>query len=389
MAAEKPGTVLIIGGTGQIGMQVTKQEIAAGKDVQVFGRSLPSSEKLDFIHDSDNGYYTQVDVSGDQEKLAKLIKQVNPAKIYFMAEPFPMKDADVEKAVTQMNNFYRTLHDIGFKGPIVVIGTAGIEQSGEGFPLTAFSVENEKIVGQIPYFKARRYMAQISAHAVKQGLDVRRVALPWVVSGDAHHADFEPLPNFVKGSMGGFSMPSKPMDVISGQESARAIRFVADKGKKGWTYQASGVPLVQMSEVIQAELSEIGGGRLRSTAATFDSLMSQAGLFLNFIKMKKAIEKNPFLIGMNALWEVSARVQFNLKAGLAVNEAQMHAATASALSAVLPTQADMTELAKLGFKPTDPATQRKQVFEEARKLARLLLKEGIVKKPSPPSGPSF
>jgi len=270
-----------------------------------------------------------------------------------------------------------------------VIGTAGIEASGPDFPLTTFSASDDRTLSQLPYFQARRQMATICRKYATQGLDIRRVALPWVVSGDAHHGDLESLPNFTSGSMGGFGLPDMPMDVISGEEAARAIRFVADKGQKGWTYQASGIPDMKMSSVIQAELSEIGGGRLKVTPSSYSTLLSQASLFVNFIKMKKAAEKNPFLIGLNALWEIGARAQFNIKAGLTINEAQMRTATACALSAVLPSHADMSALIKLGFKPTAEATQESQVFAEARKLARLLLKDGVVKRPTPPAGPRY
>ena len=383
-------TVLVIGGTGQIGTQVTVQEIAAGKEVHVFGRSPASSSKLDFITKAPNGHYTSVDVSGDQKKLAALIKQINPAKIYFMAEPFPMKEEDVSKAVNQMGRFYHTLQtEVGFKGPVVVIGTAGIELTGQNFPTQVFTADNERILGQIPYFRARRQMAAACRNYTARGLDIRRVALPWVVSGDAHHGDMEALPQFASGSMSGFGLPDVPMDVISGQESARAIRFIADKGTKGWTYQAGGVPNIPISQVMQAQLTEIGGGRLKTSQATPQSLITQTSTLLSLAKMKRMTQRNPWLMGWDMMWEGVARGAFNIASNVTITEAQTRAATACALSATLPAKADMAALIKLGFKPTDQNAQRTQVFAEARKLARLLLRDGIVRRQTPPGGPRY
>lgn len=139
-------TVLIIGGAGQIGTQVTAQEIAAGHDVHVFGRSPASSSKTGFITQAPNGHYTSVDVGGNQAALAAHIKKINPDKIYFLAEPFPMSDAAVESSVKQMSGFYDTLlSKVGYKGPIVVVGTAGIEMNGPHFPLQSFDAQAERL----------------------------------------------------------------------------------------------------------------------------------------------------------------------------------------------------------------------------------------------------
>jgi nucleoside-diphosphate-sugar epimerase len=406
VSANAAQPVFVIGGTGRAGMQVAIQESKAGKDVVIIGTSSPDSDKVK--ETSSIGKYVQLDVLEDIRKFVALIEAQKPQTIYFFGEPnaYSIEDA-AEPLIRKVRRFYSEVASSSFSGRIVVAGTMAIDKEGPGFP-THFDDDFQTIMPNASESRRKRRIGAIDSHPIfrcrkayvdasresfplqgtKNGAQMIRIGLPWVISGDAYHKT-DPLFIVAEGGFNKIGMNRPTLNVLSAKEAARIVRFAAEHGESGWTYWASGTNSIISTDIVAAQ-AKAAGIQMPKLVEEVDSdaIWSSFDDVLNMRSMSQAANRfselaerfyNPF----PRLWfgamesfgrsmmgipknKSSAELQYQTLAMLEVSAAQ------SIIRGPSPA------LAKLGFKPQNVAAQKKEIMESARQYGELIRRRGAL-----------
>lgn len=243
----------VIGATGMIGNHTARAAAEAGHELAVVHREGSNLRALDGLK-----FEPRVGDLNDRRSLVAALRgaeAVINCAAYYPTEPRPWK-AEVERAVTQTENFYAACADNGLRKIVYVGAAIALAREPSGKPATEESTYAARPDDLTPYVQVKWEMDRLASEKAGQGLPVV-TGIPAMCFGEydagpstgrliVEIAD-ETLPGYIRGRR----------NVVYAGDAGRGLVLACERGRAGERYLLTGEN-VTMDELVKT-IAEVAG----------------------------------------------------------------------------------------------------------------------------------